>query len=114
MRKSLSYRMGSLLLGILMLGSVSLHSLFHRHCAESDFVISAASATAIAVADDAAVLETHDGFCQYCAGMYAIDCPVAAIALAIVFVLASALVTDSDFSYFACRHLPPVRAPPVS
>ena len=114
MRKSFSYRMVSLLLGILMLGSVSLHSLFHRHCAESDFVISANALSAIAAADDAAVVSSHDGFCQYCAGMYAIDCPVAAIALAIIFVLASALVTDSDFTFFACRHLPPARAPPLA
>lgn len=113
MRKSLSYRLFSLLLGMLMLGSVSLHSLFHRHCAESDFVINAAAVTAISVADDAAVLDRHDGFCQYCAGMYAIDCPLTAIPIAVIFVLASVLVTDFRYPFFGCRHLPPVRAPPL-
>ncbi len=113
MRKSFSYRLLSLLLGILMLGSVSLHALFHRHCSESDLVISSAAVSAITVADDAAVLDRYDGFCQYCAGVYAIDCPVSAIALAIVFVLASVLVTDFRIPFFACRHLPPVRAPPL-
>lgn len=114
MRKSFSYRLLSLFLGILMLGSISLHSLFHRHCAESDFVISAASATAIVAAEDAVILDSHDGFCQYCAGMYAIDCPLAAIAVAVIFVLASVSVTDYRFHFFACRHLPPVRAPPIA
>lgn len=113
MRKSLSYRIVSLLLGMLMLGSVSLHSLFHRHCAEFDFAVSSATASAIAVADGTATLDSYDGFCQYCAGVYAIDCPVSAIALAVIFVLASVLVTDFRVPFFACRHLPPVRAPPL-
>lgn len=114
MRKNFSYRLLSLFLGILMLGSVSLHSLFHRHCAESDFAFSSPAATEIAVADHEETLDNHDGFCQYCAGMYAIDCSATAIALAVVFVLASVLVTDYRFPFFACRHLPPARAPPIA
>jgi len=114
MRKNFSYRMISLLLGMLMLGSVSLHSLFHRHCTESEFVVNHAAVSAIAAADDTPVFAGYDGFCQYCAGMYAIDCPVSAIAVAFIFVLASALVADFGFVFFARLHLPPARAPPLA